>query len=380
MTNPIVSVIVPCFNAAETIEATLQNCFAQSYESLEVIVIDNNCTDSTMDLVARAAKNAPCQVIITQCVQQGGSAARNAGLAIATGEYMQLLDADDQLEQDKILHQVEALEKRSDYQVVYGDWTWRFTASNGTKNEFRFISRPLNDFLLHVLIDDWRPPNVYLFKHRSPKNTTPPLQFDVGVRVAEDRAFLTRTALAGLKFLYVPNAGSRYNTWSPKQMTRSGGPVVRARDLRLIFSRLKEFATTAPGVQLSAAQQRLLHQSFARWSLNADSKHPQEQALNKLERDVLARLAMFPQPLFMEHLVRLLARGLLLDNRLSLLDDLGVATPSILDQRIELPSSALARFRTHGPLYTPQLNEARFSLYGVLEQMCERGLLQAAAD
>ncbi len=89
------SVVIPTHNRAETLALTLQSVLAQRTDvPYEVIVVDNNSTDSTRDVVASFARNAPVEVRYVFEPVQGSSAARNAGIAAARGEVVAFLDDD----------------------------------------------------------------------------------------------------------------------------------------------------------------------------------------------------------------------------------------------------------------------------------------------
>jgi len=102
----LVSVIIPCYNVGEYIIECLDSVFGQTYSNLEVIVVDNNCTDDTVEKVLRYKKDKSVEILLVRESNQGLSYARNAGLAIAKGEWIQFLDADDLLMPGKIEHQV----------------------------------------------------------------------------------------------------------------------------------------------------------------------------------------------------------------------------------------------------------------------------------
>lgn len=89
---PLVTVIVPAYNAEEYIEEALQSVLSQALWDLEVLVIDDGSTDSTAQL-AEQFKDPRCRVI--RKPNGGVSSARNAGLARASGKYISFLDADD---------------------------------------------------------------------------------------------------------------------------------------------------------------------------------------------------------------------------------------------------------------------------------------------
>ncbi len=90
----MVSVIIPCYNAQSWIRECLLSVLNQSYTNFEVLVIDDGSTDNSLE-VANSCKDRHTRVITQQ--NKGASAARNAGLNEAKGEYIQFLDADDLL-------------------------------------------------------------------------------------------------------------------------------------------------------------------------------------------------------------------------------------------------------------------------------------------
>ena len=109
----LVSVIVPAFNAVRTIDETLASARAQTYAALEIIVVDDGSTDGTVGVV-QAHLNADPRVRLIRQSNQGVAAARNAGIAAATGALVATLDADDLWLPEKIRMQVEAMRRVGD--------------------------------------------------------------------------------------------------------------------------------------------------------------------------------------------------------------------------------------------------------------------------
>lgn len=107
-THPLVSVIIPVYNAERYIDAAIGSALSQSWPRIEVIVIDDGSTDSSYELAKRYHAD---NVITIKQVNKGASAARNKGLSMAGGAYIQFLDADDLLSTDKIAEQMAALQK-----------------------------------------------------------------------------------------------------------------------------------------------------------------------------------------------------------------------------------------------------------------------------
>ena len=90
---PLVTVVVPAFNAAATIEPTIRSILAQTLSDLEVIVVDDGSHDDTVGVVRRI--EAQCPVKLVQRENGGPSAARNSGLEVARGRFVSVLDSDD---------------------------------------------------------------------------------------------------------------------------------------------------------------------------------------------------------------------------------------------------------------------------------------------
>ena len=101
----LVSVIVPVFNSEAFLAEALASIFAQRGPTIEVIVVDDGSTDRSGEIARNAAK--PVRYHYQE--NGGPSSARNAGLAMATGEFIAFLDADDLWPPDKLKQALDAL-------------------------------------------------------------------------------------------------------------------------------------------------------------------------------------------------------------------------------------------------------------------------------
>ncbi|HEV7399701.1 MAG TPA: glycosyltransferase family A protein [Solirubrobacterales bacterium] len=99
--NPLVSVVIPAYNAERYIAESIASVLAQTYAPLELIVVDDGSTDRTAEL---AGGYAEATVIVQQ--NSGPSAARNRGAAVASGEFLAFHDSDDTMTPDKLAVQV----------------------------------------------------------------------------------------------------------------------------------------------------------------------------------------------------------------------------------------------------------------------------------
>ncbi len=121
---------------SEYIEACLDSVRTQTYPHLEVICVDNNSTDDTYQTIESYKKKyVDFPITLLKEAKPGASAARNAGLRTATGEWIQFLDADDLLEPEKIIHQLELLKKAKDTALVAGTYYRQY--QNGHRQLFR---------------------------------------------------------------------------------------------------------------------------------------------------------------------------------------------------------------------------------------------------
>lgn len=109
--NPIISVIMAAYNSVNTIEEAITSVMCQTIDTFELIVIDDCSTDLTREIVKEFQKKDNRVVLLTQDKNCGVSAARRRGLETARGEWIAILDSDDQWEPKKLEKQLELHEK-----------------------------------------------------------------------------------------------------------------------------------------------------------------------------------------------------------------------------------------------------------------------------
>ncbi|MFH7027664.1 MAG: glycosyltransferase family 2 protein [Heteroscytonema crispum UTEX LB 1556] len=116
---PKVSVIIPAYNAMTYLPETLQSVLRQNFTDFEVLIIDDGSSDNIQEW--GASQTDPRMKLISQ-TNQGQSAARNLGIALAKGEYIAFLDADDLWEPTMLEKQVRCLEENPAVGLAY-HWT-----------------------------------------------------------------------------------------------------------------------------------------------------------------------------------------------------------------------------------------------------------------
>ena len=124
MTPGLVSIVIAAYNAEPYIADTCRSALAQTYPSIEVIVVDDGSTDRTAAIV-REMSASDARLRLIQQPNRGVAAARNAGIEAAAGEFIAPLDADDIWNHQKIERQVQRVrESGPGTGMVYCWWAW----------------------------------------------------------------------------------------------------------------------------------------------------------------------------------------------------------------------------------------------------------------
>jgi glycosyltransferase involved in cell wall biosynthesis len=114
--NPLVSVVIPCYNAARFVRETIDSVLAQGYSNVEIIVVDDGSTDQSVKIATDYRD--------VRCIRQrnaGVAAARNTGLLNSRGEYIVFLDADDRLLPGSLEASLNCLMSELDCAFAFGD-------------------------------------------------------------------------------------------------------------------------------------------------------------------------------------------------------------------------------------------------------------------
>ena len=203
----LISVIIPCFNYGKLLAESLDSLLAQTYSNWECLIIDDGSTDNSR-AVAEEYQARDARFRYTYQPNAGMSAARNAGLQVARGEYIQLLDADDLLVAGKFQRQVHFLDAHPDVDIVYGSVRYfRHEAPTVLSRSFDMRDEPWMQEISGQGEEIWRvlvennimAVNAPLFR-ASLSNKVGGL--DTRLRSAEDWEFWVRCALAGARLQY----------------------------------------------------------------------------------------------------------------------------------------------------------------------------------
>jgi glycosyltransferase involved in cell wall biosynthesis len=120
---PRVSVLMPVYNAAETLRTAIQSILDQTWTNVEIVVCDDLSTDNTFEVASEMASEDSRVIALRQERNQGAYAARNRGLEVATGDFITVHDGDDWSHPQKIETEVRYLEAHPEVAGVYIHWT-----------------------------------------------------------------------------------------------------------------------------------------------------------------------------------------------------------------------------------------------------------------
>ncbi len=145
--DTLITIIIPCHNAEATVAAAINSALSQTYGAIEVLVVDDGSTDGSLDVIRGFGEKVRC----VTGPKHGAPSARNQGLEMAKGAYIQFLDADDTLHSEKLERQM-AYACGSEADVVFCDGE-KVNPKNGERLALCGLEEPIKD------------PVVYLVRH-----------------------------------------------------------------------------------------------------------------------------------------------------------------------------------------------------------------------
>ncbi|NBB81565.1 MAG: glycosyltransferase [Verrucomicrobia bacterium] len=138
---PTVSVIMPAFNAQPTLQASAESVLAQSFRSLELIIVDDASLDETRDVANQLLENDDRVVFRRHVENQGAAVARNSALALAKGRYIAFLDADDLWLPEKVTRQIAFMEETDAAFSFTGFWRENAKSATPGRREVKIPAR-----------------------------------------------------------------------------------------------------------------------------------------------------------------------------------------------------------------------------------------------
>ena len=277
MLNSKVSVIIPFYNAEKYIKRCVKSILCQTYENIELLLVNNMSSDSSLKIVEELAEN-DSRVKIIECYQQGVSFARNYGIERATGEYVLFVDADDYLNDDAIERLVGY---RGYYSVEMGfcneDESGNIIShSISTDKESIFGKKQMMEGLFTYELGHYR---VYIWNKLLVRKviTDNNILFNTDIKYNEDRLFLFSYFEAipdNGQVMYIPYEGYYYVDNSQSAMN-----TLEDRPMSVILTEIKAFVEMMKQSDDEDVDKRIIHESvrctlliLRRYNINIESE------------------------------------------------------------------------------------------------------------
>jgi len=228
--KPLVSILIPAYNAEETIAHTLRSAIGQTWARTEIIVVDDGSTDRTAEI----AQNFGPHVKVVSTANNGLSGAVNVAYALSQGDYIQELDADDLMAPNKIEHQLAALgESDSKRLLLCSPWAEFYYRTHTARFIDNSLCRDLSpvEWLLTKMSENIFMQNACWLVSRElaeaagPWNTS--LQYD------QDGEYFARVLLASEGVRFVRGTGVFYRRSGTSRVSYIGNSDVKKNSLAL---------------------------------------------------------------------------------------------------------------------------------------------------
>jgi GT2 family glycosyltransferase len=206
-----VSVVIPCHNGSRWIRQAVESVLNQTASILEIIVVDDGSTDNSAEVISTCGE----RVRLIQGNWHNGNAARNAGLSVATGEWIQFLDADDALDPDKIAHQL--CFARDGVDAIYGGVTLEWWEGGRCAATELSNPDPLSDVIVHWLSWQLAQTGAVLWRASSLRSIG---GWKDGLPCCQDNEICLRALRLGMVFVLSQDSGAIYRIWSSTSVCR----------------------------------------------------------------------------------------------------------------------------------------------------------------
>ena len=147
--NPLITVIIPCFNAQLTIKRAINSVLEQTYSNIEIIIIDDNSKDNSVEIIKNQIEKRKSIQLLNSKKNIGAGGCRSIGLNAAKGDLIAFLDADDYWVKEKLEKQVNVMRSNKNIIIVITDYEIIYTQKN-VEIPIR-APKHINFFTMHFL-------------------------------------------------------------------------------------------------------------------------------------------------------------------------------------------------------------------------------------
>lgn len=207
-----ISVVMPAYNCEKYIKDAITSVLNQSYNDIELIVIDDNSSDNTLKIIEELASSDGRVIVQNNEFNLGPAKSRNKGLEIACGEWIAIIDSDDIIHSKRFEYLL-SVAKNNDIEIIADDMLHFYEDNLKLENRINFLMEGLPDIDSFTVID--------FIKANTPSSKLPALgylkpifkkslikcglKYNENLVIAEDFDFLLRIMINGTKLWVTPN-------------------------------------------------------------------------------------------------------------------------------------------------------------------------------
>ena len=218
--RPLVSILIPAYNAEEWIAETIQSAVAQTWPSKEIIVVDDGSNDHTLEVARRFASK---EVAVVATENQGAASARNHAFRLSQGDYIQWLDADGLLAEDKVERQLRTLEEGDNNRILlssaWASFTYRTSRARLLPTSLWHDLSPV-EWLLRKMKDNLHMQTATWLTTRELAQKAG--AWDTRLFVDDDGEYFCRVILASKAIRFVPEAKVFYRNTTSSRVSNIG--------------------------------------------------------------------------------------------------------------------------------------------------------------
>jgi glycosyltransferase involved in cell wall biosynthesis len=229
--KPLVSILIPAYNAESCITDTLQSAVAQTWPRKEIIVVDDGSRDRTAELARRFASKG---VTVVSTENQGLSAAVNHAFRLSQGDFIQELDADDLLAPDKIERQLSALREGDSRRIILSSpWAYFYYRTRRARFIQNSLCQDLSpvEWLLRKMGEHLHMQNATWLVSRELAEAAGP--WDTRLQYDQDGEYFCRVLLASEGTRFVPGTGIYYRLSGRNRISYIGNSDLKKDSLLL---------------------------------------------------------------------------------------------------------------------------------------------------
>jgi glycosyltransferase involved in cell wall biosynthesis len=224
--KPIVSILIPCYNAEQWIAETIESALNQTYPHKEIIVVDDGSTDGSLEII----KTFSHRIRWETGSNRGGNIARNRLLELSTGEWLQYLDADDYLLPNKVENQVNFISTVPDADIIWSPGILEYYDGNTFRREPGPVYQQRDPW---SLLARWHLPQTGRVLWRK-KAILDVGGWNVKQPCCQEHELYLRLLMAGKYFGYLEDPSSVYRLWSGSTVSQKNKSATYKYRLKII--------------------------------------------------------------------------------------------------------------------------------------------------